>query len=151
MLQVSVDAVEVVGPEGAAGGGEVSGVLDSFPDNPARALPSQVTLRNFDGNYAMLPIVSNRYVSFAHLQAGSVRVHLHLRVRRSDVLALVGNSGQAYRPALALSDHPGELTALLGVRAVRVGQVRVPRLRPNLRARPTSRDAAPCRNAAGLC
>jgi hypothetical protein len=51
-------------------------------------------------NYVTVRIASNRYVTYAHLQNASIRVHLHDQVHRGDVLALLGNSGNATGPHL---------------------------------------------------
>src|SRR6266478_8184809 len=51
------------------------------------------SLDNIAGNHVILQIAPNRYVTYAHLQNGSIKVRLHDRVHRGDVLALLGNSG----------------------------------------------------------
>lgn len=76
----------------AVADGEITGVLDGIPDNTPRVLPP-VTLDNIAGNYVILKIAENRYVTYAHLQKGSIKIQLHSRVKRGDVLALLGNSG----------------------------------------------------------
>jgi len=50
----------------------------------------------------ILKISPNRYVTYAHLQNGSIKVRLHARVRRGDVVALLGNSGNTTGPHLHL-------------------------------------------------
>jgi murein DD-endopeptidase MepM/ murein hydrolase activator NlpD len=72
--------------------GEITEVVDGIPDNTPRVLPP-VTLDNIAGNHVILQIAPNRYVTYAHLQNGSIKVRLHDHVRRGDVLALLGNSG----------------------------------------------------------
>ena len=78
----------------AVANGEVTEVVDGIPDNVPRVLPP-VTLDNIAGNHVILKIAPNRYVTYAHLQNGSIKVHLHDRVRTGDVLALLGNSGNS--------------------------------------------------------
>ena len=78
----------------AVADGEITAVLDGIPDNTPRVLPP-VTLDNIAGNYVTLRISPNRYVTYAHLQNGSVKVRLHDRVRRGTILALLGNSGNS--------------------------------------------------------
>jgi murein DD-endopeptidase len=72
--------------------GEITEVVDRIPDNTPRVLPP-VTLDNIAGNHVVLQIAPHRYVSYAHLQNGSIKVRLHDGVRRGNVLALLGNSG----------------------------------------------------------
>lgn len=77
----------------AVADGEITEVVDGIPDNTPRMLPP-ITLDNIAGNHVILKIAPNRYVTYAHLQNGSIKVRLHDRVRQGDVLALLGNSGQ---------------------------------------------------------
>jgi murein DD-endopeptidase len=76
----------------AVADGEITEVVDEFPDNTPRVLPP-VTLDNIGGNHVILKIAPDRYVCYAHLQHRSIKVHLHDRVRTGDTLALLGNSG----------------------------------------------------------
>jgi murein DD-endopeptidase len=76
----------------AVADGEITGVVDGIPDNTPRVLPP-VTLDNIAGNHVILQVGPNRYVTYAHLKNGSIKVRLHDHVHRGDVLALLGNSG----------------------------------------------------------
>jgi hypothetical protein len=84
----------------AVADGEVTQVLDGIPENTPRVLPKEVTLDNIVGNYVILRIAPNRYVTYAHLQTGSIKVSLHDRVTRGSVIARLGNTGQATAPHL---------------------------------------------------
>lgn len=86
----------------AVADGEVTQVQDGIVDNNPHVLPQQVTLDNILGNYIILRIAPNRYVTYAHLQKGSLRVALHERVARGSIIARLGNSGQATAPHLHL-------------------------------------------------
>lgn len=76
----------------AVADGEITEVVDGIPDNVPRNLPP-VTLDNIAGNHVILQIASNRFVTYAHLQNGSIKVNPRQHVHRGDVLALLGNSG----------------------------------------------------------
>jgi Peptidase family M23 len=76
----------------AVADGEITEVVDEFPDNTPRVLPP-VTLDNIAGNHIVLQIAPNRFVTYAHLQRGSVKMRTGAHVHRGDVLALLGNSG----------------------------------------------------------
>jgi Peptidase family M23 len=76
----------------AVADGEITEVVDGIPDNTPRVLPP-VTLDNIAGNHVILKIAPNRFVTYAHLQNGSIKVRLHDHVHTGDVLALLGNSG----------------------------------------------------------
>ena len=76
----------------AVADGKVTEVVDEFPDNTPRVLPP-VTLDNIAGNHIVLQIAPNRFVTYAHLQRGSIKVTTGSHVHRGDALALLGNSG----------------------------------------------------------
>jgi len=76
----------------AVADGEITEAVDEFPDNTPRVLPP-VTLDNIAGNHLILQIAQTRFVTYAHLQRGSIKVSAGAHVRRGDVLALLGNSG----------------------------------------------------------
>jgi len=90
----------------AVADGEITEVVDEFPDNTPRVLPP-VTLDNIAGNHIILQIAQNRFVTYAHLQRGSSKVRTGDHVHRGDVLALLGNSGNTTGPHLHLqvTDH----------------------------------------------
>ena len=84
----------------AVADGEITEVVDDIPENTPRVLPNLVTLDNIAGNHLILRIGPQLYVTYAHLQLGSIQVRLHDRVRRGAILARLGNSGQATAPHL---------------------------------------------------
>jgi murein DD-endopeptidase len=86
----------------AVADGEVTQVLDGIPENTPRVLPKEVTLDNIVGNYVILAIAHNRFVTYAHLQTGSIKVRLHDRVTCGTMIGRLGNSGQATAPHLHL-------------------------------------------------
>jgi hypothetical protein len=72
--------------------GDITEVVDEFPDNTPGVLPP-VTIDNIAGNHVILRITQNRFVTYAHLQRGSIKVRPGDHVHSGDVLALLGNSG----------------------------------------------------------
>jgi murein DD-endopeptidase MepM/ murein hydrolase activator NlpD len=86
----------------AVADGIVVSVKDSIPENipgPAsRAVP--ITLETVGGNFVILDIGQGRYAFYAHLKPGSLRVRPGDRVRKGQVLGLVGNSGNSTEPHL---------------------------------------------------
>lgn len=74
---------------------------DGIPQNvpgASRAVP--ITLETVGGNHIILDLGSGRFAFYAHLQPGSLRVKVGDRVRRGQVLGLVGNSGNSTEPHL---------------------------------------------------
>jgi murein DD-endopeptidase len=59
-----------------------------------------ITLETVGGNYVILDLGQGRYAFYAHLQPGSLRVKAGDKVRRGQVIGLVGNSGNSTEPHL---------------------------------------------------
>lgn len=97
----------------AVADGEVVAVSDSIADNMPGMLPATSTIANLSGNHVILRIDKARYVMYAHLKLGSVRVRVGQRVKTGDVLGLLGNSGQATAPHLhfQVMDAPSDIAA----------------------------------------
>ena len=98
----------------AVADGVVTETLDGVPLNVpgehSRAVP--ITLENIGGNHIVLDIGGGHYAFYAHLQPGSLRVKLGDKVRRGQVLGLVGNTGNSTEPHLHF--HIANATAPLG-------------------------------------
>jgi murein DD-endopeptidase len=73
-------------------------VPENKPDTEARAVP--ITLETIAGNYVILDLGNGRYAMYAHMQPGKMRVKVGDKVRRGDVLGLLGNSGNSDGPHL---------------------------------------------------
>jgi hypothetical protein len=86
----------------AVADGVVSSTIEGLPDQVPGGLPESISLADADGNSVVLNVGGGNYVLFAHMQPGSVRVRPGQRVRRGDVLGLVGNSGNSLAPHLHL-------------------------------------------------
>lgn len=74
------------------------GIAENVPLSPTRAVP--ITLDTIGGNNVILALGSGRFAFYAHLQPGSLRVKPGDRVRRGQVLGLLGNSGDSDAPHL---------------------------------------------------
>lgn len=99
----------------AVADGVVAAVLDGIPNNvpgiDSRAQP--ITLANVGGNFVQLDVGGGLYAFYAHLQPGSLRVKVGDKVRRGQVLGLVGNTGNSTEPHLHfhISNSPEPLGA----------------------------------------
>ena len=86
----------------AVADGVVTETKDGIPQNvpglESRAVP--ITLETVPGNHIILDLGHGRYALYAHLQPGSLKVKLGDHVKRGQVLALVGNSGNSIEPHL---------------------------------------------------
>lgn len=86
----------------AVADGRIVQIKDGLPENVggpmARAVP--VDLETVAGNHVVIEIAPGQYAFYAHLQPGSLRVRVGDRVRRGQVIGLVGNSGNSTEPHL---------------------------------------------------
>lgn len=98
----------------AVGDGIVVARKDSIPENipgaNSRAVP--ITLETVGGNHVIIDLGGGRFAFYAHLQPGSLRVKLGDRVKKGQVLGLVGNSGNSTEPHLHF--HIADGTSPLG-------------------------------------
>jgi murein DD-endopeptidase MepM/ murein hydrolase activator NlpD len=74
------------------------GIPQNVPGATSRAVP--ITLETVGGNHVILDLGQGRFAFYAHLQPGSLRVKAGDKVRRGQVLGLVGNSGNSTEPHL---------------------------------------------------
>jgi len=103
----------------AAANGRVTGVASDQPEDPSamqRPNESQEAyftrlqkeqaerlakgLTAIAGNYVMIDHGKNEYSLYAHLQPGSVRVHIGDQVKAGDVIGKLGSSGNSTEPHL---------------------------------------------------
>jgi hypothetical protein len=102
----------------AVANGVVVAVKDSIPENvpgiTSRAVP--ITLETVGGNHVILDIGGGYYAFYAHLRPGSIRVRVGDRVRRGQVVGLVGNSGNSTEPHLHF--HVADANSPLGSEGV---------------------------------
>jgi len=97
----------------ASAPGRIVEVVDGMPENvPTQPLPP-LDLAGLPGNHVVQALDDGRFALYAHLQTGSVRVQPGARVRRGQVLGLVGNTGNSTQPHLHfhVTDGPSALAA----------------------------------------
>jgi hypothetical protein len=84
----------------AAAGGRIVAVGDGVPENDPTAELPPFDVETATGNYVVEALADGRFALYAHLQPGSIRVQPGQRVRRGQVLGLVGNTGNSTEPHL---------------------------------------------------
>ena len=94
--------------------GAKDGIPENVPQTKARAVP--ITLETIAGNYVLLDIGGGRFASYAHFQPNSLKVKVGDRVKRGQVLGLVGNSGNSDLPHLHF--HLTDAASTLGAEGV---------------------------------
>ncbi|GJJ00982.1 peptidase M23 [Duganella rhizosphaerae] len=102
----------------AVADGTIAAARNDMPDNIPRtkdgftpAVP--ITMDNIAGNFIVIDLGDGQFAQYAHLQPGSVRVKAGDRVRRGQLIARVGNSGDARVPHLhfQVADAPDFLAS----------------------------------------
>jgi murein DD-endopeptidase MepM/ murein hydrolase activator NlpD len=94
----------------AAADATVVKVVDGLPQQKPGEFPQGISAEEADGNSVILDIGGGNYALYAHFQPGSIRVKEGDRVRRGDVLALVGSSGNSLAPHLHFHVMDGPLS-----------------------------------------
>jgi murein DD-endopeptidase MepM/ murein hydrolase activator NlpD len=86
----------------AVADGVVTQVGDGIPQNTpgAKSLAVPVTLETIGGNHVIMEIGSGLFAFYAHMQPGSLRVKVGDKVKRGQVLGLLGNTGNSSEPHL---------------------------------------------------
>jgi hypothetical protein len=97
----------------AVADGTVVDARNDLANQVPGALPANLPLEEADGNFVIIDIGNGIFVNYAHMQPGSVRVAKGDRVKRGQILGLVGNSGNSQAPHLHLHvmDGPSALGA----------------------------------------
>jgi hypothetical protein len=107
----ALDSYTIYGQEAiAVADGTVVKVIDGLPEQEPGEFPQGISPEEADGNSVILDLGGGNYALYAHFQPGSVRVKEGDRVRRGDVLALVGNSGNSLAPHLHFHVMNGPLS-----------------------------------------
>jgi murein DD-endopeptidase MepM/ murein hydrolase activator NlpD len=94
----------------AAADAKVVKVIDGLPEQVPGVFPENISLEEADGNSVILDLGGSNYALYAHFQPGSIRVEEGERVKRGDVLGLVGNSGNSLAPHLHFHVMNGPLS-----------------------------------------
>lgn len=97
----------------AVADGTVVDTLETLDDQNPGELPDPktITLENVDGNHVVIDIGGDVYAFYAHMQKNSLKVAVGDHVKRGQVLAKLGNTGNTSGPHLHfhLMDGPSVL------------------------------------------
>jgi murein DD-endopeptidase len=101
----------------AVSDGVVASMVDSIAENdPTRPLPPPSSIGGGFGNHIVLALNGGSYAFYGHLKPGSIRVRQGERVRKGQVIAQIGNSGNATGPHLHFQMMDGaDMTTAEGV------------------------------------
>jgi murein DD-endopeptidase MepM/ murein hydrolase activator NlpD len=86
----------------AVADGTVVALSDNVPENIPNSGKIAVPLdeKNLPGNYVVIDIGNGHYAGYAHIIPGSFKVKLGDHVKRGEVIAKLGNSGNSSEPHL---------------------------------------------------
>ncbi|MFB6899732.1 M23 family metallopeptidase [Streptomyces hydrogenans] len=87
-------------PVVAAAGGRVVEVRDGIPDNTPPVAPPIPPIDETVGNHVTVEVAPGRYLLYAHLEPGSLKVREGDHVEPGRVLGRIGNSGNSTTPHL---------------------------------------------------
>src|SRR5579871_1219168 len=105
--------VEVLAVADAVVASIKDGVPENVPLSPTRAVA--ITADTIGGNSVTLALGNGEFAFYAHLRPGSLRVKPGDRVRRGQVLGLLGNSGNSDAPHLHFHVSNGDSLGSEGV------------------------------------
>jgi hypothetical protein len=93
--------------------GVVVGLRDRFPEESPPHGVSPVTAQNFLGNHLVIDIGGGHFAVYAHLQPGSLQVHIGEHIRQGQVIGRLGNTGNSDLPHLhfEIINGPGVATS----------------------------------------
>lgn len=94
----------------------VSAVRDDMPESETLSGRSRNALADASGNYVALDLGNGRHAFYEHLEPGSIRVAPGQRVRRGEVIAALGFTGDTTGPHLHF--HVADGTSPLGAEGV---------------------------------
>jgi murein DD-endopeptidase MepM/ murein hydrolase activator NlpD len=93
--------------------GKVVDMIDGLPENVPHSsrYAYPIDLNNAAGNHVVIEIAPHRYVLYAHMRPGTVRVKIGQEVATGDVIGHVGNTGSSTEPHLHMhiDDEPSFL------------------------------------------
>jgi murein DD-endopeptidase MepM/ murein hydrolase activator NlpD len=93
--------------------GKVVDMADGLPENVPHSGKYAITIDadNAAGNHVAIEIAPHRYVLYAHMRPGTVRVKTGDEVATGEILGLVGNTGSSTEPHLHMhiDDQPSFL------------------------------------------
>ncbi|MEP6491352.1 MAG: M23 family metallopeptidase [bacterium] len=99
----------------AVADGIVAATKDSIPENipGANSRAVKIDLVTVGGNFVGIDIGQEKYALYAHVQPGSLRVKVGDHVKRGQVVALLGNSGNSTEPHVhfQIADAPNFLAS----------------------------------------
>jgi hypothetical protein len=87
-------------PVFAVADGVVAVVVTGLPEQTPGKYPANISIEEADGNAIIEDLGGNHFACYAHMQSASIRLHRGDKVKRGQIIGLVGNSGNSVAPHL---------------------------------------------------
>lgn len=100
----------------AVADGTIASARDDFPESPTISGHPRHPAAKATGNYVSIAIGNDRYVFYEHLKPGSIRVKPGQKVKKGEVIASLGFTGQSTGPHLHL--HMADTDSPLGAEGI---------------------------------
>jgi Peptidase family M23 len=97
-------------PVYAVADGVVAVVVTGLPEQTPGKYPTNISIEQADGNAIIEDIGGHHFACYAHMQSASIRLHQGDRVKRGQIIGLVGNSGNSVAPHLHFHVMSSELS-----------------------------------------
>jgi len=100
----------------AVADGIIASINDSFPESQTLSEHPKYTADRATGNYISLKIGNNKFVFYEHLQPKSIKVKVGQKVKKGDIIASLGFTGQTTGPHLHF--HVADADSPLGAEGI---------------------------------
>jgi hypothetical protein len=97
-------------PVYAVADGAVAVAVTGLPEQTPGKYPTNISLEEADGNAIIEDIGDHHFACYAHMQSTSIHLHRGDRVKRGQIIGLVGNSGNSVAPHLHFHVMSSELS-----------------------------------------
>jgi Peptidase family M23 len=97
-------------PVYAVADGVVAVAISGLPEQTPGKYPTNISIEEADGNAIIEDLGGHHFACYAHMQSASIRLHPGDRVKRGQVIGLVGNSGNSVAPHLHFHVMSSELS-----------------------------------------
>jgi len=100
----------------AVADGVVASIINDFPESPTLSAHPKYPADKATGNYVSIDIGNNSFAFYEHLKPGSIKVKPGQRVKKGDVIASIGFTGQTTGPHLHF--HVADANSPLGAEGI---------------------------------
>ena len=97
-------------PVYAVADGVIAVAITGLPEQTPGKYPTNISIEEADGNAIIEDIGGHHFACYAHMQSESIHLHRGDKVKRGQIIGLVGNSGNSVAPHLHFHVMSSELS-----------------------------------------